>query len=87
MTLFRFLKLTGGVPQPRQNSTSNLLGSKQSVTMDHVDPNSTPAQNTVQGYFEYKYINRNGKTYGPYLYLRFYEGKIKKSQYLGKVKA
>ena len=39
------------------------------------------------GYFEEKMIpdKKTGKLYGPYLYLRWMEGKVRRSIYLGKV--
>lgn len=39
-----------------------------------------------KGWFEIGYKNKNGKTYGPYKYLRYRSGGVKKSTYIGKVK-
>jgi hypothetical protein len=39
-----------------------------------------------QGWFEIGYKKRGGKQYGPYKYLRYRSGGVKKSTYIGKVK-
>lgn len=44
---------------------------------------ATPA--TPKGWIETGYKKVNGKTYGPYRYLRYRHGNTKKSTYLGKV--
>jgi|GEM_PF-1011321 len=37
-----------------------------------------------RGRIEAKFIRRNGKSYGPYTYLRWWMGKVYKSNYIGK---
>jgi hypothetical protein len=46
-------------------------------------PTSAPAKPT--GWFEISYKKVNGKSYGPYKYLRYRHGGRKKSTYMGKV--
>lgn len=43
------------------------------------------APSTPKGWIETSYKTINGKTYGPYRYLRYRHGATKKSTYLGKV--
>ena len=38
-----------------------------------------------KGSIELKWIKRNGRQYGPYRYLRYWEGKKLKSKYLGRL--
>lgn len=39
-----------------------------------------------RGWVQLKYIEKNGKSYGPYAYRRWWEGKRCRSEYIGKVK-
>ena len=43
------------------------------------------AKRSAQGWIETSCKTVKGKRYGPYKYLRWYQGGIKKSKYLGKV--
>lgn len=46
--------------------------------------NERPSRKKKVGSIELKMIKQNGKLYGPYKYLRYWEGKKLKSKYLGK---
>jgi hypothetical protein len=46
---------------------------------------TSAAPATPKGWIETSYKTVNGKTYGPYRYLRYRHGATKKSTYLGKV--
>jgi hypothetical protein len=46
---------------------------------------TSAAPATPRGWIETSYKTVNGKTYGPYRYLRYRHGNTKKSTYLGKV--
>jgi hypothetical protein len=43
-----------------------------------------PAKRSAAGWIELQYKTVNGKRYGPYKYLKWRQGRIKKSKYLGK---
>jgi hypothetical protein len=43
-----------------------------------------PAKRSAQGWIETSSKTVKGKRYGPYKYLRWYQGGVKKSKYLGK---
>lgn len=57
------------------------LGNETPQGPPKVFPNKPNAGGTI----EEKFFSRNGKTYGPYRYLRFREGGKLRSKYLGKV--
>lgn len=48
--------------------------------------NKTEGKEGARGWVELKMIPRGGKSYGPYAYLRWREGKVTRSKYLGKVR-
>lgn len=60
------------------------LGTKKPSGHGKIVPKSSRADLDATGCYEIKYLTINGKVYGPYLYLRFYDGKRKRSKYLGK---
>lgn len=60
--------------------TEDLIAAKQAETTDAAIPS------TNGHYYEEKYIKRNGKLYGPYLYERWEEGGRLRSKYVGKAR-
>lgn len=42
-----------------------------------------PSKRSSEGWIELQYKTVNGKRYGPYRYLRWRQGTVKKSKYLG----
>lgn len=46
-------------------------------------PEAKPKR-SAEGWIETSYKTTKGKRYGPYRYLRWYQGSVKKSKYLGK---
>jgi hypothetical protein len=60
------------------------LGTKKASSRGKMVPNQSNAQAHSKGFYEYKYVTKGDKVYGPYVYFRFWNGKRKCSRYLGK---
>ncbi|MGK7908460.1 MAG: hypothetical protein AB4040_14725 [Synechococcus sp.] len=67
----------------RLETENKQLRSQLELTDSLPEP-ALPQAKGCGGYIEKKWICRNGKRFGPYLYLRWQENGKKKSKYLGK---
>jgi hypothetical protein len=63
---------------------SALAGLIEAANAEPEPTQPATATKRPSGSIELKWIRRNGKQYGPYRYLRYWEGKTLKSKYLGR---
>lgn len=66
------------------------LGRSETIDLDEERERRRPEakakeKRSADGWIETSYKSSNGKRYGPYRYLRWWQGGVKKSKYLGRV--
>lgn len=77
--LGRIYAMIGGLIDAMEDSDAQTVGEVLPATTD------AKKRRIAVGHIEYKMIKKtNGKTYGPYAYLRYWQGKTLKSKYIGK---
>lgn len=79
------LELANWTLEDLRDLQSALAGLIEATEAEREQDRAAATAKRDKGSIELKWIKRNGKQYGPYRYLRYWEGKKLKSKYLGRL--